>query len=192
MRTCGAAGVVLMMLLVASCAFGTPGFGVKAGGSWATQEWIWPTTEFDTDLDFRTGFRAGAYAEFELTPWLSLVPEVHYVQLGARYAEVETWDLRYDYVAIPLLVKIRAALHSWSPYAYAGPRADVFVGSQVHAGWIDDLDSVDFGVDLGAGLEISRFLLEFRYSASFTDSWSKSPIEIRNSAYGLLIGFSVY
>jgi hypothetical protein len=170
---------------------GAPGFGVKVGGSWATQEWIWPTTEFDTDLDFRTGFRAGAYADFELTPWLSFVPEIHYVQMGARYVEVEALDLRYDYVAIPLLLKAKVRLHSLSPYVYGGPRADIFAGSQVCPGWTDELDRVDLGVDLGAGLEISRFLLEFRYSVSFTDSWSHSGIEIRNSAYGLLIGFSI-
>jgi hypothetical protein len=180
------------MVLIASCALGAPGLGVKAGASWATQEWTWPTTEFDTDLDFRTGFRAGAFADFELTPWLSFVPEIHYVQMGARYVVVEALDFQYDYVAIPLLVKVKLPLRSLSPYAYGGPRADFFVGSQVHPGWADELDSIDVGADVGAGLDIGRFLLELRYSTSFTDSWSDSPIEIRNSAYSLLIGFSVF
>ena len=71
-------------------------------------------------------------------------------------------------------------------YLVGGAVRDLLMGAEHR-----DLDDLDFGADIGAGIEVDRFLLEFRYSFAFTDAWSRGGIEILNEAYGLMLGFAI-
>ena len=53
------------------------------------------------------------------------------------------------------------------------------------------LDQPTSGEYFLEGMEIDRFLLEFRYGCAFTDSWSRCGIEVTNESYGLMLGFAI-
>lgn len=166
-----------------------PEFGVKGGLNYATFN--------DTDdVEYSTGFLIGAYANFKipLSP-VSVQPEILYAQYGAK-AENADFEFNVDYVQIPVLLKFGFETPGAQPNVYFGPYMSFNTKAEVanndgSFNLEDDAKDTEFGVVVGAGIDVSKLRLGLRYTAGLTnvaeDNFNDSA---KNGAIALTIGLA--
>ena len=55
----------------------------------------------------------------------------------------------------------------------------------------DDVNDIEFGLIFGAGVNISTFIIGFRYNLGITDILKDSDSDsVKNSVFSLMIGYS--
>jgi hypothetical protein len=188
--------ITVVLLLGTAGAAAPAAIGIKAGLSWATQDFVCPAP-FEYETHYRFGVRAGIYAEFKLSRWLFLDVEAHYVQMGMRYDWwVYSADNRIDYVSLAVLAKAKGSPKSWSPFISIGPRVDIVAAKDVDP-WFNsiyaDVDRFGLGADIGAGIQKGRVVLEIRQSMTFDDLLPDDAFfDVTNRAFSLLVGVTVY
>ncbi len=184
-------------------------FGVKAGanlsnlaGDLANQD----------QYKNRWGFQGGVMVNFGLSDIISIQPEVLYSQKGFKYADIQilnfrnTGSVRYDYLDVPVLVRLRAAgvfFELGPQYSYlmnvSTDRTQTLNGNVVgNAGsGTSNLDNVrrnELGYVGGLGYEASNgVMLGVRYSGAFTDfskdGYSNNEFRnARNSTFQAYVG----
>ena len=88
---------------------------------------------------------------------------------------------------VPLLLRLgNSGKAAASLYAVAGPTFGILVRNQ---GVADQLKNTDVGVVVGAGVTLSRLLLEGRYTAGLTD-FNKGGTVYKNRVLSLLVGLN--
>lgn len=182
-------------------------YGIKGGAVFAKQNYDY-SEPITMDTKYRLGADAAVFGEFFKHPNFSGIVEFHYIQKGYKLSvpittieqpdgtgQYITLNPRIDYISLPLFVKIRKDYASVSPYIFAGPRFDLKIAYSTEYGYsnYNDLNSVDFGLTGGAGLDfhISKnigLLLEGRYSYPVTSSFSSSFVTIKNYSFEILGG----
>lgn len=182
-------------------------FGVKAGPQLSNL-----IGNDDFDVDSKIGFNVGGYANIRFSEQLAFQPELLYSMQGAK-AESSTTiagatskveaDYKLSNINLPLMMK-------W--YAYEGlnfefgPQIGFNVGGKqdvtttiTGAGPLDgttttksdieDIETVDFGVNIGAGYELPMGLnFGLRYTHGLTDVWKDS--DVKNSVIALGVGYT--
>jgi hypothetical protein len=161
------------------------------------------------DVQTRTGVLAGVFASFPLGRILALVPGVAYSQEGT---DVDagggiTGTLKFDYIEVPLLLKVAAPLQGspkLRPYVVVGPTVGFEVGCKVAAQSgsqsvevdCDDptagvqTKSVQAGLLLGGGLEISQFFVGLRYQLGLTSiDDSGGNADVKNRVLAIFAGY---
>lgn len=183
-------------------------FGVKAGPQMTNL-----IGDGADELDSKIGFNVGGYANIRFSEQLAFQPEVLFSQQGAKVDYTETIagaTYEYDgkvnlsYINLPLMLK-------W--YAYEGlnfefgPQVGFNVagkfketekvsgtgtdldGTFETEGDIEDLETVDFGLNIGAGYELPMGLnFGIRYSHGLTDIIKDS--DSKNSVIALGVGYT--
>lgn len=221
-----AMGVMGLALLVpgVAAAQSLRGFGVKVGVASAGVSYCQSNSSVEVcsnELQRRIGFEVLTHAEWFSHPVFSVVTEVGYVQRGFMEEEVELRDeqnlpagqfrpsVRFGYVRVDALIKVRYDLGSISPYVAAGPGVDVLIHSsgqraaarvvggetETHP-LVEAYDSFAFGPTIGFGTEINgligrRLLAEIRYARDITDSLSEATQEARNNALSVVLGVTL-
>jgi len=182
-------------------------YGAKIGLASSTQSWQWPPwTGISTSVASRQSIDAGVFVEWLDIPVFSLLTEVHYVQKGSvgtsnvppaltqfshATNQYNTYSLWIDYLSVPVLAKLRWGLAPLSPYLILGPRFDIYLAST--GTFLDhNFKAVDLGGTFGFGLEPSLQLpfhvaAEYRYSPTFRDSYSVTPLTLRNRSMEFLL-----
>jgi hypothetical protein len=176
------------------------------------------------DSKYRTGLEVGPYAEIPIyRQWFTCLFEIDYIQKGMKNEETitdktgptpkGTWKDFYkvEYLSVPFLFKWRIPKGKLTPYAFIGPRFDIFLSSHVtteieasipvkapsssYKGWYEGVtfNKIDFGGTVGLGVEASlttnlSALLEVRYDHTFTNSFDNSIRTIRNRSFQILTG----
>jgi hypothetical protein len=181
-------------------------YGIKAGAVIAGQDWKYSSLGFTIADKMRWGFDIGCFVEWLDISTVSIVSELHYVQKGfkdeiivttaASPEGVGTKELtpRIDYLSIPILVKLRMDLPSFSPYILGGPRYDILITTKPE-GYdvvLNYLRKSDMGITFGGGFECSIIPdvllgLEYRYSMSLVDVYSTEVLKVRNRSMELLV-----
>jgi opacity protein-like surface antigen len=182
------------------------GVGLKVGGASASQTWSY-SSNGNLETERRWGFDVAVFAEWLNIPVFSFLTELHYVQKGMKESvpitneqnpdgtgDYMTLSPRVDYLSVPILAKARLNDGEFSPFIVVGPRVDFLLqtrgeGFQVV---LDKFEKVDFGVSVGAGLDIRTFEkvqlgFEFRFSPSLKDGYSTQFLNVRNSSMEFLI-----
>lgn len=181
-------------------------FGVKAGPQLSNL-----VGNDDVDASTKFGFHAGAYANIRISEQFAFQPELMYSMQGAESeATYEEFGITYrdedkiqlSYINVPLMMK-------W--YAYDGlnfefgPQIGFNVAaktkgeSTVTSGDgsittsydedIDDIETVDFGLNIGAGYELPMGLnFGIRYGLGLTEIVKDS--DMKNSVISLGIGYT--
>jgi hypothetical protein len=168
-----------------------PKFGVKAGLNYATFN--------NTDnAEYKTGFLGGIYANINIpaTP-MAIQPEVLYAQYGANDGGSDA-KFSVDYIQIPVLAKFGfgAPAVPVKPEVFFGPYAGFNINSEIEGSNIsvnadDYFKSTDFGVVVGAGVQVSKLNFEFRYTAGLTDVFADQYADgEKNGAFSLTVGIS--
>jgi hypothetical protein len=164
--------------------------GFKAGLTFAT------LSEDDASPDFKnqTGFAAGVAIGLPLgIPILRLQPELLYVEKGAK-VEPDT-EVKIAYLEVPVLFRVNIPSPGITPFAVAGPMASLRLSCEIDAEDCDqDVESVDYGVALGAGLRFGGPLgltLEGRYTAGLKNINKVSEgIDNKTRTFMVLAGVS--
>jgi hypothetical protein len=170
-------GVFLLVgvIGVAGTASAQSSWGVKGGVNFAT---------IDSDVennpqDYRIGVAAGGYFNWPLAARLSFQPEVLYSQQGSALSEggVDA-KIKFDYIAVPLLLRYRLTSSSHPVFVAGGPSIAFNVkakssatigGATTEIDISDVVESYDFGVAVGGGVEFGRYAVEGRYTFGFTN-----------------------
>jgi hypothetical protein len=139
------------------------GIGIKAGPVFAD------FSDEDDDLDFkkRTGLQGGVFFGGNRPGTVGVMAEVNFIQ---KKAEIPFSDqnLTLSYLQVPVFLRINGGSRSLSGvnvYGIVGPAVDIKVSDD--AGDFDITDGFE-GVDIsligGVGVEITRFIIEGRYT----------------------------
>jgi hypothetical protein len=177
------------------------GGGVKGGVIFAT---LSDDSSQDVDLDTRTGIVAGAFVTWPIRERISFQVEVLYAQKGAAFNQAgikATTEL--DYVEVPLLFVASTAPSrsgGTSFQFFGGPSvafkvsakgSGSFQGEAVDVDIPDDqINSVDVGVVVGAGVTFGHVLVEGRYTFGLTNinNATSDPTEVKNRSVAILAG----
>ncbi len=177
----------------------TTHFGIQAGLSGAG---IYDT---DFDTESRIGFLAGFYLNYQISgsPF-SIQPEVLYAQKGL---ETDRDSYKIDYIEIPILARLNFFNYSkLLPYVFFGPHISFKVNADtppivvydsavipdtpavqnsINEG---DVNSTDFGITIGAGINFGNFDLGMRYAAGLTKISDDENVSAKNGVLSITTG----
>ncbi len=183
-------GSMLIVALTSStAAWAQVGGGIKVGVNLATLSGF-----NDASTTQRVGVMVGGFMTFGLAPMIAFEPEVLFSMQGSKLhfgtsGTIVSSDVtaKLDYVQVPLLLRIgNSGKAGASLYAVAGPTLGILARNE---GVADQLKSTDLGVVVGAGVTVSRLLLEGRYTAGLTD-FNKGGTVYKNRVLSLLVGLN--
>lgn len=167
-------------------AFSQGSWGVEAGVNLANIK----GDGIDDDTDARSGLLLAAYYKYPLSNApIILQPELIYSQKGLKFGS--NGVLKIDYlVAAALAAYYFEVSDQVTPFLKAGP----YIGFNVSAkqeingneGDVDDLNDIDAGVIIRAGIQIDRFEVGARFARGLTDAFS--DVTGQNSVFGLFVG----
>jgi len=148
------------------------GFGVKGGLNLAN---IHFDPETGADFGFRPGLVLGGFVSWPMGSRLTIQPEGLFSQKGTSASDEggEGW-IHLDYVEVPVLVMYALSESSTRTFnVFGGPslgfnvkaRAGADFGDESFSEDIsDEIESFDFGVVFGAGVNFGRFTVDGRYT----------------------------
>jgi hypothetical protein len=153
-------GAFAAMLVLPQTAAAGVKFGIKGGanianvnGNFTGELSNWKST---------VGFCAGIFLELNLGRILTIQPEVLYTVKGA---DSGTGKLKFDYLEIPVLLKIRIPTGSVHPFVFAGPAFGFSLRALIDGVKISDMPTADYGAVLGGGLQLGRSIhIDARYT----------------------------
>lgn len=153
-------------------------FGVKGGVS---------LTNLDGDLgdtDGSTSFYVGGLVDFTISESFHVQPELLYSMEGA---DSDAIDLGISYLRIPIMAKYYV-MEGLS--LQAGPEIAFKIGTEEDA--LDEVTkSMDFGLGLGAGYELSNGLMfDARYNLGLQNIYDgEGDFEIKNTGLQIGLGY---
>jgi hypothetical protein len=176
----GARGAVLAALLMLAA---TPAqaqwlnIGVKGGVNVATQQISGGGS--GPGPQPRVGVVAGVFDTLPAFSWLDVQAEAVYAAKGSKVTvEGVTTTEEIDYLEVPVLGRVKKAAGRWKLYAEAGPSTGFrlrartrtsFSGSTEEIDIGNQVESIDFGVGMGAGVERGRLVIDVRYTLGLSD-----------------------
>jgi len=139
--------------------------------------------------DRRTLYGLGGVLDVRLNERWSLRTEPMYLQKGAQNVDGDNVSFKGEYLEVPLFLKLSLGSGSARPYVMAGPSIGFRLSSELSvedegiSGTFDAdevTESVDFGVDFGAGLSLRlngvSFFVEGRYDLGVADVFTGGEI----------------
>lgn len=186
-------------------------FGVKVGAQLSD---LIDNKSFDAKD--KIGFQVGGFANILLTEKLSFQPELLYSFQGAKLESTDVYtthegtiltaktDVNFNlsYLQLPLMMKWKATKNfnvEFGPQVglklTSKAKGDITLsGNEIHEKTkidekLDDIESFDFGLNLGVGYEIEGgFNLGVRYGLGLTEI--AKDTDIKNSVFSLALGYT--
>jgi len=151
--------VVALLALPQSAAAGVR-FGLKGGANIANVNGNWDDTL--GDWKSTVGFCGGIFIELNFGKILTIQPEVLYTMKGADTGEGK---LKFDYIEIPVLLKLRIPTGSLHPFVFAGPAFGFSLKALINGVEISDMPAADYSAVIGGGLQLGRSIhVDVRYT----------------------------
>ena len=153
------------------------------------------------DLRYRYGVIVGGFATIRLADWVAFQPEALYTQKGMHGRDPsgadDVFEARVDYVDVPMLIRLQPS-SGRGVYAVAGPSVNFNIAAKLvdegdndETDIKDDIESVEVGLVVGVGLQLSKFLVEGRYAEGLTNiAKDPDPEEdsYRNRSFAIMVG----
>jgi hypothetical protein len=181
-------GAFAAMLVLPQTAAAGVKFGIKGGanianvnGNFTGELSNWKST---------VGFCAGIFLELNLGRILTIQPEVLYTVKGA---DSGTGKLKFDYLEIPVLLKIRIPTGSVHPFVFAGPAFGFSLRALIDGVKISDMPTADYGAVLGGGLQLGRSIhIDARYTMGLQKLAipDLDTIDLKNGVLSATIGLA--
>lgn len=169
------------------------------------------------DSDMKMGFHGGIFMEKPFNEYLSIQPEVNFIQKGGsesnesgEFADFSDEDVTLSYIDVPLLLKANIPLEgSVSPFVtaggYAGYLLDVSIDG-VEDDIKDEINDFSYGLLFGAGVTFGNIFIEARYDYGlsnlidddlFMDELGEFDdigdfgfdLKVRNKGFNITVGF---
>jgi hypothetical protein len=163
-------------------------FGIKGGanvasvnGNLADQVENWKTT---------FGFCGGIFLELNLGRILTVQPEVLYTMKGA---DTGVGKLTFDYIEVPVLLKVRIPTGAVHPFIFAGPAFGWNLKAAIEGVEIGDMPTADYSAVLGGGLQLGRAIhLDVRYTLGLQKLQIPDPdlIDLKNGVFSATLGLA--
>ena len=136
------------------------------------------------------GLNVGVFAEFELSDWVFLQPEILYSAQGVELKEEGvSFDFEMDYLNIPVMFKFEVADDF---NLEAGPQIGFLLSAKLLGVDVkDQMETVDFGANLGFSYDFTENLfVGARYNIGLTNIVKDSPDEsVKNSVFSISAGY---
>jgi hypothetical protein len=168
-------GAFAAMLVLPQTAAAGVKFGIKGGanianvnGNFTGELSNWKST---------VGFCAGIFLEL-------------YTVKGA---DSGTGKLKFDYLEIPVLLKIRIPTGSVHPFVFAGPAFGFSLRALIDGVKISDMPTADYGAVLGGGLQLGRSIhIDARYTMGLQKLAipDLDTIDLKNGVLSATIGLA--
>lgn len=165
------------------------GFGVKGGLLFST------FSQANVNYKNNNGYEVGVFFGGNRPGAFGVMGEVLYAKKGAKGSQsIQTLDNYY--LEIPVLLRLNLGSSNKNTgaivYAIGGPVFDVLLKSQLDGVDVkSNYQSLDLGIIGGAGIEVSRFLVEGRYNWGLRNVLKASggtATEVKNRSFALLAG----
>ena len=185
---------VLVISLLALFAFSSSAqkWGVKAGTNFSTLSIDDET--FDTKMKF--GVHIGAVAEFGISENLFIEPGLLFSQKGTSYDVEGDYDLRMNYLDIPLNLRYKVG----NFFLQGGPLIGIGLnGTQNYdEGAEEDIEfgtgenetkRVDIGLSLGAGMNFNNFQISANYGFGLRNLSNIDDMSTKNRVFSVSVGY---
>jgi len=206
----------VILVAMAVFAFGSASaqdvkFGAKLGLNSATQSTTIPVIAGEnSSLESVTGVNIGGYANIKISDKFSVQPELLYSMQGAKLVisnasgpeKIET-TLSMDYINLPIMAKFMVAKKI---SLQAGPQigflvsatgknsSNFFGGPNSTIDFKDKANGVDFGLNFGAGYDITEKLsVDLRYNIGLSQlekNLETGQSASKNRVFSLNLGYS--
>ena len=163
-------------------------FGLKGGanianinGDFAESLSEWKST---------VGFCGGIFLELNIGRIVTIQPEVLYTVKGA---DAGGGKLKFDYIEIPVLLKIRIPMGSVHPFVFAGPAFGWNLKAAIEGYEIDDMPTSDYSAVMGGGLQLGRSIhIDARYTMGLQklEIPDLETIDLKNGVLSATIGLA--
>ena len=163
------------------------GVGFKIGPTFA---------DFNTDaldIDNRTGWHAGLFIGGNRDGVFGWQTEINWLRRRGETTLLGD-QFHLDYIQVPIFLRLNIGTESrngFAVYGIAGPAFEVKIADEINGVTIDDsFEGTDMGLVLGAGLEITRLILEGRYEWGFRriNKTFSDADEIKTRSFTVLVG----
>ena len=158
------------------------------------------TGDFDgDDLDAKTGFNLGVFAEISLSDKLIFQPELLFSTQGAKSEETNyNYSLKLNYLNIPLMIKYAVTdkfaleLGPQVGFLLSANEEETFNGETAsdEEDVKDYFKSIDFGLNFGASFDVSeKIIIGARYNLGLSNISDIEDINVKNSLFSLSVGY---
>ena len=135
------------------------------------------------------GFNIGGFAEIKLDEKFAIQPELLYSGQGAKFQDVGNFNLNYIYVPVMAKYSITEEFK-----IEAGPQVGFLMSAKIDGMDAKDLvKSTDFGLNLGAGYDITQNIgLNLRYCMGLSQTQKElmeGETASKNSVIQLSVGY---
>ncbi|MDB5263695.1 MAG: hypothetical protein JWQ14_2978 [Adhaeribacter sp.] len=165
------------------------GFGIKGGLNFSDVR----DADGNANLEAKTSYHVGAFAQFSITDWFSLQPEVLYSRKGYDSTGVTR---KLDYFDVPLLLVFNP-LDNVS--FHVGPQVSLLMtvkDGDKEINKEDSYQSLDYGVVGGVEARLSFFRVGARYNLglreiyqdTYRDIATNINRDIKNGAFQVYVG----
>ena len=180
-----------------------PVFGIKGGLNISNIK----GTNNDDNIDKALGLHAGIFMQYNVLNMVYFQPELFYTQKGYK-SDFSIGDLKtktsdsYDYVELPLLIKLSFGSPMVKIQPYVGPSVSYLVNAKSKVtttlgslsttntnNVIDDMHLFDIGLSLGGDLVINdKLMLGARYNYGLSKIYDNDT-DVQNGVLMLTVGF---
>jgi hypothetical protein len=155
-----AIGVFAGALVLPQSAAADVRFGIKAGANVANVNGNFADSL--SDWKSTVGFCGGIFIELNFGQVLTIQPEALYTMKGADSGEGK---LKFDYLEIPILLKIRIPTGSIHPFVFAGPAFGFKLKALIEGVKIEDMPKSDYSAVFGGGFQLGASIhIDVRYT----------------------------
>ena len=183
-----AIGVFATMLALPQAANAGVRFGLKGGANIANVNGDF--VDALGDWKNTVGFCGGIFLEFNFGRVLTLQPEVLYTMKGAGAGDGK---LTFDYIEIPVLLKLRIPTGSVHPFVFAGPAFGFTLKAALEGVELMDFPKSDYSAIMGGGLQLGRsFHVDVRYTLGLQklEIPDYELIDLKNGVISATIGLA--
>jgi hypothetical protein len=163
-------------------------FGLKGGANIANVNGNWDETLGDWKSS--VGFCGGIFLELNFGKILTIQPEVLYTMKGADTGDGK---LKFDYLEIPVLLKLRIPTGSLHPFIFAGPAFGFNLKALINGVEISDMPAAEYGAVIGGGLQLGRSIhLDVRYTMGLAklEIPDLDTIDLKNGVLSATLGLA--
>ncbi len=183
-----AIGAFAAMLVFPQTAAADVRFGVKGGANIANVNGDF--TDGLSDWKSTVGFCGGIFLELNFGRVLTIQPEVLYTMKGA---DAGTGKLKFDYIEIPILLKLRIPTGSLHPFVFAGPAFGFNLKAVLDGVEVNDMPAADYSAVLGGGLQLGGSIhIDVRYTMGLQKLAipDLETIDLKNGVLSATIGLA--
>ena len=183
--------VALLMVCAAKAQFSAGDF------TWGAKVGLNATNISNFDMKNKASIHVGAFAEWNLSDFIGLSPELVYSRQGARDKEDDVkFKLRVNYLNIPVLFKFYVleglSVDAGPQFGFAlNSKVKVKDGDSSSKTKVKDVNTFDMSFPIGLSYIYEGLILSARYNIGLTNMWSKDDygVNTKNHVFQFSLGY---